>query len=1437
MLLMKPIKTGIDIGSTTAKLVLLDTDNKILYADYVRHNTRIAETLTDLLIDIENKFGDVQLKVAFSGSAGMGIAEQLTRPFVQELIAANLAALKFYPDIKSLIDIGGEDAKLVLFHNQKKPDIRMNGNCAGGTGAYIDQMASLLNVPVSELNLLAWQSDKRYPIASRCGVFAKTDVQNLISRKVAIADIAASIFDAVANQTINSLARGCEVEPKLLFCGGPLTYISYLRKSFTDLLGIPTGSIVVPERGELFIALGTALSVETRHQALSVSELIELLNKKESVKLVSQNLKPLFGSQDSFMQWQSDRLIMPVSIKEPENRQVAFLGIDSGSTTTKITIIDSNATLIFSHYQNNNGKPLETVIEGLKLFNEKLNIENKVVDIKATAVTGYGEDLIKSAFGMDYGLVETVAHFLAARKIEPKVSFILDIGGQDIKAIFVQNHSITNIEINEACSSGCGSFIEGFANTLGYSPAEFSNLAIDTVLPYDLGSRCTVFMNSKVKQALRDGATIADLSAGLAYSVVKNCLNKVLKIKSYSEIGETIVVQGGTFKNNAVFRALEILSGKKIVMSDKPELMGAYGAALYAMEKCLYTEEQKESSFIGLQNLESICNYTTKQALCKGCNNHCQVTVFKFSNNQTCFSGNKCEKFFSNNPFYQEKGENIFDYKKEKLFAPLDFRHSGKEKKLKIGIPRILNMYENYPFWNSLFTTCGFELVLSDESTMDLYKKGTGTIMSDNICFPAKLAHGHFVNLIEKGVDRIFIPFVVFEKKQLASSSNSFNCPIITGYSEVLKSTSTLLESSHLPIDTPSINFNDLKLLEKACYTYFKTLSIKKSTFSKAFKEALNTRHNFKNQLITENWRILNLAISNHKPVVLVASHPYHTDQLIHQKVSQMLSDLGVAVINEEIAQDANNEGFDKFFAVSQWEYPNRILQAVYWATQQDYEIGVIQLNSFGCGPDSFIIDEISDMVKRTGLSYSLVRIDEISSPGSTKLRLRSLVESLRLKTDKKVTASQMQNAWQKLAIFKEDDMHKTVLVPWFSDFYSPFVPILAKKAGYNLVNLAPSDQQSIDLGLDYSNNEVCYPATLVVGDVLKELKKGTYRPEDIAIGMTQTGGQCRATNYIALIKRALLSAGYNQIPVVSIASSSGLNNSQPGFKPNWFKILMPTAMALLFADSLSRIYYSTVCREKNKGQTLVMLNYYLKKAVGMVEKGEHHQLLDLLKSAVLQFDQIPVNNQPVQSVGIVGEIYIKYNSFGQFNVIDWLIENNVEVVLPPLFEFFTQSFVNNKVNYNDFISQPSSYRFIESLIGWRVDYIINSFEKVLEKYRFYRPVHSIGHEAKEASKILSLANQYGEGWLIPAEISAFARQGITDIICMQPFGCIANHVVGKGMEKKIRKLYPEINLLFLDFDYGTSRVNILNRLHFLIQNQQSIKELILEDTKKIIVS
>lgn len=1408
---MTTLKLGIDIGSTTVKVVITDATLQPLFSRYSRHNTRVADTLVSLLSEAHELFPNQNFAIAFTGSAGMGIAEKTDSLFIQEIIAATGLVKHRYPHVKTIIDIGGEDAKLVLLDHPTNPDIRMNGNCAGGTGAYIDQMAALLNVPIEQLNDWAEHHSRIYPVASRCGVFAKTDVQNLISRKIEPQDIAASIFEAVANQTLNTLARGCHLNAQLLVCGGPLTYISFLRTAFAQALNMDISDFVIPEQGALFTALGAAFAIPHHTPTTTIPEFIAKLTQTVTIDSSGHHLSPLFGSQLKFEEWQHVRNLVRIPQKEMTHSGQLYLGIDSGSTTTKMVVLNENGEMVFHFYQHNNGDPLQTITHGLLSLYDKIKELPNPPAIVATSVTGYGEELIRNGLGIDFGIVETVAHTLAAQQLDPEVTFVLDIGGQDMKAIFIQQGTITNIEINEACSSGCGTFIEGFANTLGYSSEAFAQLAVDSQTPYDLGSRCTVFMNSKVKQALRDGASVEDLSAGLAYSVIKNCLHKVLRIQSNTDIGNTVVVQGGTFKNSAVFRSLEILSGKKVVISDFPELMGAYGAAIYAFNN---KTTLHKTNFVGFDHLQLGLSFQSTYKACMGCSNRCMITKYHFNNGNRAFAGNKCEKLFSNSGEKIAKGENLFDLK----WSLFHDRKSENRDHTTIGLPLILNMYENYPFWHTLFTESGFQVVTSDDSTQALYQKGIGGAMSDNICFPAKLAHGHIANLIEKRVDRIFLPMVVYEQKKFSKSTNSFNCPVVTGYPEVLKSGVLDRLPDNMAIDTLPFSFQSEKLLQKACRRYLKSLGVPNTLFQHAFQSAIQEQARYKRQVVEANTQILERAIRDQKPIVMVAGHPYHIDPLIHQKVSQILSDLGVCVINEEVDMSQSEHSFDAFFTISQWEYTNRILQATKWITEQPFPIGMVQLNSFGCGLDSIILSEIKHLVNQKQIPYAWVRIDEISSPGSVKLRLRSLVESMKMRKPIEITNINTLDK-PKRAIFEEKDRQRTILFPWFSDFYSPLAPILAKQVGYNFENLPPSDQESIDLGLKFANNEVCYPATLVVGDIIKALQSGKYKAEDIAIGITQTGGQCRATNYLSLIKRAMANAGYDDVPIIGLGSPDAIFNMQPGFQPKWLSIIRPTFSALLFADAISKLYYATASREEHNVHSKRLKEKYIQLAKQVLENKKHHQLIPLLEQAVQEFNQVPVKYPEVKTVGLVGEIYVKYNAYGQYYIIDWLIDNHIAVEIPPLMEFMMQAFVNTKAQRNDFIAPKKGLDFIDSLMELYANRFIGKFEKVLQQFRYYKPSHSIHHTAELASEILNLNHQYGEGWLIPAEIATFASHNIHDVVCLQPFGCIANHIIGKGMEKKIKQRYPQLNLLYLDFDSGISKVNVLNRLHFLLQN------------------
>ncbi len=1412
-------RLGLDVGSTTAKIVVIDQNDSVVHTEYERHNTQIHKTVNQLFDKVKKHIGNSKISICVTGSAGIGLSEKMGIPFVQEVVATTEVVKNLYPYVKTLIDIGGEDSKMIFFNPSKPPDIRMNGNCAGGTGAFIDQMASLMNVSSTDLNQLTSKSKHIYSIASRCGVFAKTDVQNLISRKVPKEDVAASVFHAVSIQAMNTLARGYDVKPKIMFIGGPFTFLPQLMETFKNDLHIDSLDVIYADHPALLPAMGAAFHNDSKPLIISIEDLQLIIEKSDNQNLtVSNRLTPLFHSKDDFQKWNENRLLVKVPVVEMSEyiENECFIGIDSGSTTTKIVAIGNSGELLYRYYSNNNANPVETVRQGLQLFDEEQKKQNRKFDIKHCGVTGYGEDLIRSAFGIDLGIVETIAHFSAAKNFCPDVSFILDIGGQDMKAIFVQNGVVTRLELNESCSSGCGSFIETFGKNLGHKVSDFAALACQSHAPADLGTRCTVFMNSKVKQSLRENASIDDIAAGLSISVIKNALYKVLKLKTLQELGNHIVVQGGTFKNASVLRAFEQMLGKQVICTDIPELMGAYGAAI-AAKNMLKSETDESKIMLNGQN------YTDKQLLCKGCVNNCLITKFLFDNDSFYYSGNKCEKVFSNRGAKVEKGFSMFDFKNELLFNRIASETAiENRKKLKvvprIGIPRVLNMFQNYPFWHTLLTECGLDVVLSAKSSTKIYEKGAGTVMSDSICFPAKLVHGHIYELAEQKVDRIFYPIIIYERNDFSNTQNSFNCPIVSSYADVVRSAINPEARWKIALDAPTFTLDNDKLLYKSGYEYVKQFGVKKSVFEQSFAKAKLEIQKFINTINTKALEIIEKAKLDNRMLIVLAGRPYHTDPMIHQKTPDILTELGADVLSEDVIPCNSDASLNDLQILSQWLFPNRIYNAAQWCSNQSDMVQFVQLNSFGCGPDSIAIDESFEILKEKNKNHTLIRVDEITSTGSVRLRLRSLIESLQL--SRKANAKPKENVNRlNTATYTENDRHRILLAPYFSDIYSPFLPALFQLGGYKLVNLPKPSKDSVEFGLKYANNEICYPATVIVGDIIKSLLSDDYNHSEIAVAITQTGGQCRASTYLSLIKKAMVSAGITDVPVISINPDGAKLNPQPGFVVNWEKLLKPLFITIIYADSLAKLYYATVVREKEKGVSSSLFEKYQKLAEPFIVQKNIGKIYELLQLAVNEFNAIEIKDGEFPKIGFVGEIYVKFNTFGHLYISEWLIEQGIEVCMPPVLEFFTQSFVNitaNKAgNLETFKLSDIYVRFLEETANFH----IRKANRILSKSKIVEPFHNIRHAADKAKRILSLVNQFGEGWLIPAEVATFAESGVNNVVSVQPFGCIANHVISKGVEKRIRDLYPKVNMLFLDFDDGTTEVNILNRLHFMVKN------------------
>ncbi len=1395
------LRVGLDVGSTTAKMVCLrDGERQPILARYQRHQAQVMECLAPFLQELRSVAGNEPIAVSITGSVGLGIAERAGLPFVQEIVAAARYAREYHPEAVSMIDIGGEDAKVVFFNNGKVGDARMNGNCAGGTGAFIDQMAVLLDVSVDTLNDLALRAQKVYPIASRCGVFCKTDIQNLIAKNAAREDIAASIFRAVTVQTIITLAKGYDIVPPILLCGGPLTFIPALRKSFADYLGIGEEGFILPENANVVPAWGTALSAEGATMTLDELEGRIALSRLSGER-AQQHLAPIFTNQQEYDDWKEKMARNAVQrVPITPGKHSVFLGIDSGSTTTKIVVTNEADNILYSYYKVNQGDPIQTVLQGLQQLEAECRAVGAELEIVGSCSTGYGEDLVRVSFGMGGSIIETMAHYMAARHIKPEVSFILDIGGQDMKAIFIRNGAIARIEINEACSSGCGSFISTFAHSLNFGVEEFAAKACLSPAPCDLGTRCTVFMNSRVKQVLRDGATVADISAGLAYSVVKNCLFKVLQLKGTHELGEHIVVQGGTMRNDAIVRGLERLTHKNVYRSSCPELMGALGCAIYARQSA-------NRQAIPLSTMLQLASYKTTQLQCKGCENLCSISRYVFDGNRAYFSGNRCEKYFTNRGAETQRGRNAYEEKYALLF---DRTIDVEAPRLTIGIPRALNMYEEYPFWHALFSHCGIRVVLSSSSTFQRYEASANRVMSDNICFPAKLVHSHIQQLQEAGVDRIFMPIVVFEKKD-QGHQNSYNCPIVSGYAEVVKS----VQGDMVPVDSPAITLKEDKLLLRQCELYLGQLGISKSAVRAAFKQAVEAQTAYESALQRANQTIYDEAQAAGQLTIMLAGRPYHTDPLIQHKIGDMIAALGVNVITDDMVRGLSVELDERQF-LSQWAFTNRILKAAQWAGQQPPQLQYMQFTSFGCGPDAFLTDEVRAILRRHGKNLTLLKIDDISNTGSIKLRIRSLVDSLALSLKEK--QAQAAEASVSTPIYTQRDRRRKILAPYFTPFLSPLIPSIIAIEGYDMEILPMSDEDACQWGLRYSNNEVCYPATLIVGDIVKALRSGRYKAEDICVALTQTGGQCRASNYLPLIKKALIDNGFGDVPVLSFALGSGIDNTQPGFKVNWLRLIPIILSSLLYSDSLAKFYFASKVRERHPGQAKRLLDHYLEVGKSIIPLNKPDRLLAVIPDAAADFDAI-CEEKTLPKVGIVGEIYLKFNPFAQKDISAWLMDRGIEVMPPVMLDFFTQSFVNKKAQQDEYVSKRSLPNWIIDRLHAMVQSRAEKVNRLAKPFRYWTPFESIYHKASMAKQVITLNAQFGEGWLIPGELFSFAAQGVNHVVSVQPFGCIANHIVQKGIEKRIRALLPDLSVLSLDFDSSVSDVNIVNRLLLFIDS------------------
>ena len=1568
---MKPLRVGLDIGSTTVKAVVLDQEDSlehVLFSDYRRHHANVRATVAGLLEDIhttlvEDGRGDEPVRLAITGSGGLALADSLHVPFIQEVIAETEAIDAEYPQGDVVIELGGEDAKITYL--KPTPEQRMNGSCAGGTGAFIDQMSTLLDTDAEGLNEMAKHYTTLYPIASRCGVFAKTDLQPLINDGAAKPDLAASIFTAVATQTIAGLASGRPIHGTVIFLGGPLFFMSELREAFHRALEGKVDEFIVPTDAHLYVAFGAALLAGQpekldsgeHFEARPCADILARLDELEHLPVNTPTMPPLFPTAADREAFNARHHREHVHIGTLEGASGPhFLGIDAGSTTIKATLVNDDREIVWSSYATNDGSPLTAAIDIVKRIQSELP---EGAWIARSCATGYGEGLITTGLHLDEGVVETMAHYRGAEMVSPGVTAVIDIGGQDMKYLAITDGVIDSIAVNEACSSGCGSFLQTFAQSMGLTIEQFTQAALNSTHPVDLGSRCTVFMNSSVKQAQKEGASIEDIAAGLCYSVVRNALYKVIKLRDSGELGDTVVVQGGTFLNDAVLRAFELLTEREVTRPNIAGLMGAYGAALTAR---MHYEDGTESTILKGEELDNLTMTSTRD-VCKLCQNHCKLTITTFADGSRYVTGNRCERGGDAKKQRSDR-PNLYDYKYKRCFA---YRRLTDKKATRgeIGIPRVLNMYENYPFWFTLLTALGFKVVISGRSSHELFETGIESIASENICYPAKLVHGHIKWLLGKGVKTIFYPCVSYEENLVDNTDNHYNCPVVANYPVVIGANMPELREEGIRYMRPYFNLANHELMVERIVEEFAWANVTREEAQEAVKAAYAEDKVFKYDVQQEGLRALAYMKEHDCRGIVLAGRPYHIDPEINHGIPETICSLGMVVLSEdsicelqpgerlhlsdylsegeEDPRKRNANGFrhvdDRrvttrmpLRVTNQWAYHSRLYAAANFVASYP-GLELVQLNSFGCGLDAITTDQVAEILADKADVYTMLKIDEVSNLGAAKIRLRSLkaaveeresnaaraaaagsaesatdeapkaersaasdaelkaaqdaVESAKaqlaaaeaalaaaqrpktgefrktgseaptpgrqvmldtvMRGNPKLTqavrdASRNAAAGQskkgahnsatltkyanKIPFGKSMKKDYTIVAPQMSPIHFSLVESVIRSAGYKFDVLEHASHEDVEVGLKYVNNDACYPAIMVIGQLIDAILEGKYDPDKVALAITQTGGMCRATNYFGLIRKALVDAGYPQIPVIAI-STQGLEDN-PGFQPTP-QLLHRAIKALVIGDLLMKCLYRVRPYEATPGSADAL---YRQWDTIVRETIEHHgrsataaktigkgflPYPTLVKEIVKSFDALPLQNIPRKvRVGVVGEILVKYHPDANNHVVDVIESQDCEAVVPGIMEFMTtRPYISD---WNEHYLGKGGNKFAYAAMRWGLDRYLNPVRAAIDlaggKFQQDEPMPEL---VKKAAEVTSVGVQAGEGWLLTAEILELIEQGCPNVICAQPFACLPNHVTGRGMFGKIRRLYPQANIVSIDYDPGASEANQLNRIKLMI--------------------
>lgn len=1390
------LRVGIDVGSTTIKVVVLNKERELVYKKYARHFSEINSVLKENLTALSKVIEDKKFSLALTGSAGMGIAERIGLPFVQEVIACASAVKALIPHTDTVVELGGEDAKVTYFG--EAPEQRMNGVCAGGTGSFIDQMASLLSTDAPGLNALAEKGKQIYTIASRCGVFAKTDIQALMNDGAQKADIALSIFQAVVNQTISNLAQGRPIDGNVAFLGGPLHFLPELKKRFIETLKLDDEHVVKVDEGNYFVAVGAAMSDEAK--PINMEDLQRSIQKSEEV-LASEERKAdfvLFESDEDYQEFKArhDKDKVPRSDLK-DYRGPVYIGIDAGSTTTKLAVIGSNKELLYTSYGSNLGSPLQTVVNELKELYGALNEDTYVASVMTT---GYGESIVKAALHADGGEVETFAHLRAAQEFCPEVSFVLDIGGQDMKCFYVHKGNIGSIILNEACSAGCGSFIENFAQSLRLTAGEFAEKALESQAPVDLGTRCTVFMNSKVKQAQKDGAQVGDISAGIALSVIKNALFKVMQLKDVNSLGKNIVVQGGTFYNDAVLRSMELLLNRNVIRPDISGLMGAYGAAILALES-----GNTKSELLELRELEGF-SVKTQSFRCRGCGNSCLVTAQIFPDGGKYFTGNRCERGAGKEK-KPRTAPNLYKFKYDRLFN--HYKPQQNAKRGKIGIPRVLNIYEDFPFWFTFFDALGYEVVLSGESSAQLYYNGMDTVPSDSLCYPAKLVHGHIMDLVEKGIDKIFYPCLPYNMvDDMHPSDNHFNCPVVASYAENIRGNMDVLRERNVEFLQPFLPINDPKrMVKRLAQELGASEGLGKAEIRSAAEKAYQELELYREEVRCKGKEILDYAEKTGKQVILLAGRPYHMDPEINHGIPEMIQSYDLPIISEDAVYHIPVKS-EPLKIVNQWSYHARLYHAAHF-TAEHQNVTLIQFSSFGCGLDALTTGQVKSILEDHERIYTMIKLDDVSNLGAARIRLRSLIAALARRIP---TEYQEIEISQRPRFTEECRRTHTILAPQMAPIhFSLFGPVL-NKHGYNVI-IPDMPRSAIDVGLKYVHNDMCYPAIVVIGQLLNAIQTGQCDPDHTSIMLFQTCGACRATNYMNVLRQGLKDAGYPQIPVFACW---GLETDDFNFSR---ELLIDAIKSTVYGDVLMNVKNRVAPYELHKGETEKLFEEWMDRVKeDMIKpKGSYKRFSKNIKAIVEDFEAIPIHEDMWKPrVGIVGEILAKYHPVANNHIERVLQEEGAEVVMPDLLDFFMYSaydaVVQHKLLDGKLKSKLVSQAFIQLMEFYR-----RPVRKAMKHSKRFTPPHTIEAIAKLAKRHVSLGNMAGEGWFLTGEMVKLIHSDVPNVVCLQPFGCLPNHITGKGVIHNLRHHYKEANILAIDCDAGASEVNQLNRIKLML--------------------